>query len=1159
MGLSQDYINRIKESMDMSEGGRLHAIAKKAAAIDAPVLIIGLGGSGVDSLLATKKMIYDIMEREKKSDGKYADKPKNIEYLGIDTDENYLNKSYQGMKLNDNAGEIKIYTMPNVEHVLSRPDLLPEYINKWLDCSLENDSVINGAGAVRQLGRLLLMQNISSVISVLQEKIKKVTADYPANIPLYVFIIAGISGGTGSGTFIDIPYLVKAVSGELSPRPVQNIGLLFMPDVNANRRGVAKNAKSSLYANGFASLKELDYLMNIEHEGDVFEQRYGDLVAGSNLGHAIRPYDICLLLSSKDKHGASAADGDKCYELVTHVVAETIFNFVLGDDGATNFNNFSINSWLANEVKNISTYRTNMGDDRHPVSYVYSIAGASSAKLPMDDIMSYLAYKMYQEVQNFWDQRPKAEDIDNVEKYFRLTKQMIVADALKNMKYVNPSQITVKIASDNHQQVVQLYEEALKTQKKLIVENLKKMLEKLQENMEDTSNIVNEYFKDLTKGPVFAQQCLYTGTKEQRSVITDLRKYKEEFAAAVPEPNKIDPLQQRVAIALEDMKKALFGKNGKLKEYITSINALYKAKLEEVLYSELQTFCKNADSILSDKNAEIFDIVSDLLRQMMPIFEKYGDIKTSAKVTEDAIGKTLSWTMVDTPKFIKELENRMNQRPEFSVNLRTVVQEFYSYLFDNIDVWKDENSDGLENINSFIYQKFDVILNNSMDFFLEIIAQSEGKTLDQYCEAIINELAKKAEVRYPIEGAFATGAVTQPGYSFISIPNNSPKLMAAAKNAALALTTAGGASSIVKSSGVRDRIFMMNFMSATPLSLNADIKSFYKVYMQHRDAQKGLHLYIPTKVGKQVSDIDWRRLPSPYPETEWVGFDDLKEKTINDGYREILKKAIDYGYVVEDALNRKMTLYYGTTVDIDAIAAKYAIDLHSDLTIKKKDAKKFEQEVKAMLDKAGIADRCESHLERTDMVQDRDGTLKKNYEEIIFIQMYKPRDYIAHMVQNHEEALQAIQNVQARVVDDSMVECFVKCRLTRQVNRHPKKVGTYVYFDREGAVHELITLNGEQGQYPEYYILKAFMELTEQSRKVLEMKATDLLNSGENREEDIAKLQSYRDKVIKNKIEALNWNYEDIENGEKILDGYKNLGVVVKRLEQQLAPVDDFF
>ena len=67
MGLSEEYKKRIQESLDAETGGRLHAIAAKATAVNAPVLIIGLGGTGMDALRITKKLIYDTIQSEKRT------------------------------------------------------------------------------------------------------------------------------------------------------------------------------------------------------------------------------------------------------------------------------------------------------------------------------------------------------------------------------------------------------------------------------------------------------------------------------------------------------------------------------------------------------------------------------------------------------------------------------------------------------------------------------------------------------------------------------------------------------------------------------------------------------------------------------------------------------------------------------------------------------------------------------------------------------------------------------------------------------------------------------------------------------------------------------------------------------------------------------------
>lgn len=1140
MGLSEEYKKRIKESLDAEEGGRLRAIANKASAVNAPVLIIGLGGTGLDSLLITKKLIYETIKSEDRG-GEYSDKPKNIEYMGIDTDESYKNKNYQGIYLNENLGEVNIFTMPNVQPVLAHPELLPPYVNSWLNTNIDTRTVINGAGAVRQLGRLLLMQNLNQVQSILQSKIAKVTNGYNTNTPLYVFILAGISGGTGSGTFIDIPYLVKAVSASHDNRPVQNIGVLFMPDVNANKNGIDNSKRENIYANGYAALKELDYLMNIEQVGDSFRQNYGTLQVGIQGELPISPYDICLLMSSKDKSGASRGTGDDNYNEVIHVAAETIFNFVLGDDGATDFNGFSIQSFLSNETSNINTYKTQLGDLKHPVSYVYSIAGASSAKLPLDDIMSYLTYKAFQEVDKYWNQRPEKADVDAVEAFFQLNKKAIEASAKAHTTKVDTSRIDFAACKERPAQVVQMYDSTLEKNRKIIAKNIEGMLENLEKMLQKEDNLINQYFLDLKKGPVFAQQCLYTTAAEAHCVMGDLSRLSVELRTESVTEEQLEVLQNNTTIALNQLRTSnhIFS-GGKTKErdnYIEEMDHYYDTYFRRVLNLQMAEFCETAIGIIREKNNKIYDIIAELMETLVKIFEKYGNIKTSAVQTHSATGTTLSWYMVDTPAFIQELEKRMQTNPEFSVNLQEVVQNFYTYLFENTELWTGERrADVVENINGFIYRQFNKILDHSMDFFLAIIADSQNCTIQAYCDDIITTLTSKAEVRFPIDHAFTAGAVVQPSYSFISVPNNSPQLYNAAMTAGARAVTAGGASSIVKKSGIKDRIFMMNFMSATSLSLYADLKEFYRKYTAHRE-KPGIHLYEPTA----YSHVDWKNLPSPYPETEWVAFQDDKEHEINEGYRKVLQKAIDYGYVVEDPMNRKMVLRWGDKVDWQGIANEFKIVLFENSAISSKPAKRALRKLKDALD--DLEGRCKNSQERTEMIQDTiagDGSLKKNYEEMKFIQMFLVRDYVKDMVENHEKTLAVIKDIRSRMIDDSIVEDYTICRITGAIKKNKMD---YIYLDRKGAAQLLTSLSGQQAKFGEHYLLEAFTGLEDRIRTELVNSANTAIRGadGEELAQIVKKWENYRQKMIREPLDDLNYDWRDMSDGEMLLNTYQML------------------
>ena len=1004
MGLSEKYKQRIKESMDLDEGGKLHAIADKASAVNAPVLIIGLGGTGMDSLLKTKKLIYDTIQAEDLGEGEYSDKPKNIEYVGFDTDERYKNKAFQGIRLNEQNNEVNVVLMPHVQPVIKFPEKLPPYINKWLDTGIQNESVTAGAGAVRQLGRLLLMENIGTITNILQEKIKKVTNGYPADVPLYIFILAGISGGTGSGTFIDIPYLVRAISmRNNSMRPVKNIGILFMPDANATKKGVTEVVKHGIYANGFAALKELDYLMNIEKVGDSFTQSFGSLGVGRNsAGSAIPPYDICLLMSSKDKSGMVMGNGNENYDFLTTVVAETVFNFVLGDDGKADYHDFSIESWLSNEKKNISTYQTMMGDLRRPVSYHYSIAGASSAQLPLDDIMSYLTYKAFKQVQDLYYQDPSEQDIEEVESYFHLGRKTMENEAQEHLPRVNVGMISTRAIKENPASVSKLFELNLEKQKRAIVENVNKMQETLIQRLGAEDNIVNSYFLDMKKGPVYIQRCLYN-TYLEHSVITDLRKMILDLSNDSYTADQMEDMNRESTRALTDVKNSLADITGsKLKKYLDAMQKEYNAKEKNILYSELLKFCQNASNILTKKNNEIFEVIADLLNQMMKIFENYGNIKTRTAIERNGTTTTLSWYMVKVPKFIEEIEKRIDVDPEFSVNMVQIVSNFYQHLLENTEKWRGENYDVVEDINSFIYRQFMNVLDNSMEFFLDIIASSEEKTLRQYCDDIIDSLIKNAEVHFPIDKAFAVQAVEPPKYSFVSVPSNCPTLLAAVKEKV-------SVGSIVKTSGIKDRIFMMNFESATPLNLNPDLKEFYECYNKHSKDQPGLHLYVPTKFD---SETDWWNLPSPLPESECKDLTNPRDHAINEKYRAVFAKALEYGYVTEDKENRMFTCRYGSPVDIESILSENKIVLESSNLLKKD----VEKAIKKLQESLENQERLDQFRTRNRLVSKNGGqTLDREYEEMMFIQMFRIRDKVAEMVKNHEDVIALIQKLSDKI------------------------------------------------------------------------------------------------------------------------------------------------
>ena len=192
----------------------------------------------------------------------------------------------------------------------------------------------------------------------------------------------------------------------------------------------------------------------------------------------------------------------------------------------------------------------------------------------------------------------------------------------------------------------------------MIKENFKLMQEGLEEQIRDDNNLINQIFLDLTKGPVFAQQCFTTADPQRRSVITDLRRMNAEFMGEILQPEQMNVLEGNANAALNKIRNgsSIMGHKKELQEYLDAMNAWYNAKFRNELYGYAASYCSGAANTLTEKNNHIYDIVAELLDTLVKIFDKYGKIKTNAVEIKGEKGTTLTWSLVDTPAFIREVE-----------------------------------------------------------------------------------------------------------------------------------------------------------------------------------------------------------------------------------------------------------------------------------------------------------------------------------------------------------------------------------------------------------------------------------------------------------------------------------------------------------------------
>ena len=298
MPLSEEQRQKLKE-LELKRGGVAFA-REKTSVTPVPTVIISLGGLGAKTL----NMLKGKFSRQIGSSN-------HVYFRMIDTD----NQEFaQVRKLREDGspnpnGEleteetISLYD-PAIAGILGMATI-PPYIRSWLNPQLIG-RVIQGSGAqqTRQIGRAMLVNSISynNVRTRLTMVINAAIAQANQNgTNVDVLILAGVSGGTGSGTIIDLPYMVHDIFATAGCTNYRIAGYIYTPDVQFTVPAIAANQMiiNNLKNNGYSALKEIDYFMNIEETNSVYDlpTANGHVISGKNI------FDSCTLISGYNQNG----------------------------------------------------------------------------------------------------------------------------------------------------------------------------------------------------------------------------------------------------------------------------------------------------------------------------------------------------------------------------------------------------------------------------------------------------------------------------------------------------------------------------------------------------------------------------------------------------------------------------------------------------------------------------------------------------------------------------------------------------------------------------------------------------------------------------------------------------------------------------------------
>jgi serine/threonine protein kinase len=220
-----------------------------------PALIVAVGQTGRRMLESLKLIIRD----------RYGNPEKvpNLRFLYIDTDLESCPDTPADDPANLTPREVVAARLNRPAHYLQRDTLPP--VDHWMPPGLlyKLARTPGAANGVRAFGRLALFDNYRLVAQRLRQEIETfLTEESLAQAEQHTklglrsnrpraYILSGLAGGTGSGMFLDLAFLVRHELRQVGYLKPEVVGLFFVPPAEKT------SSRNAALGNTYAALSEL--------------------------------------------------------------------------------------------------------------------------------------------------------------------------------------------------------------------------------------------------------------------------------------------------------------------------------------------------------------------------------------------------------------------------------------------------------------------------------------------------------------------------------------------------------------------------------------------------------------------------------------------------------------------------------------------------------------------------------------------------------------------------------------------------------------------------------------------------------------------------------------------------------------------------------------
>ena len=899
----------------------------KVDKINAPLLVVGLGGTGCDGVRRVKHEFKMRLNADRLG-GTELDKPPRTAYLGLDTDPLEKTKVYHGTRFEPNDEFLDLSC--NIQYLLGEGGAhLDPQVKEWLDSrfyadnDLIRDAATNGAGTYRQLSRLMVFRKAQDILTKLTALLNRLATISPGDPigarTINVVVISGVSGGTGSGSFLDFAYLLRKAASDASLQIKVDL-YLIAPDVTIHHHAAADVSKQIIYkTNSFAAFKELDYWMSYDKrnqgrlKGEVLEVAYNSTL---RVLWDCAPYDDVTLLCASNTEGALLSGA---YEVVMSAISEMLLLQMASEtnrgqvinsqntDYSQNNDSYSFQAAKSNEYAYLQNIVRPYAED-----YCYRAVGAYSNTSEQKN-------KLYMEAEYIFN---------DVKAYIELPEHLPNMQSNDPALFFAPYEELFSQFSRDFNSQTQYAQEMFEGKEPWSLKDVRGMVEAqaphgdvhsdwkrdkltIKDNCQrDFEKRLTEKFRELSRAYIIEHDPVAFRTMLNDPYNGFIKKIEGKINEYRTEEGNNHAAYTNACAAAQSCFNELIGitgifSGGKQKDaferYRAQAKSVYDSKQREMFSEVMKEILTSFKDLL---NGQILSYnVEYTIRAIKNIQE---DLSTEVRAITDAAGATTLTTVEDMRQEILAVYSQEANKKRLMDSVLNSVADA-CVLTDNkgAKTTEDAANNLIDKIDEIIQSMYHDVNDVSLQKMLSGFGGVDGQQVAQYVQSTLApNLVRGAQPHFALNPAYGklntTNAVIS---SYISVPYNAPQVQLGIRNFINANGDYSGA--VIKNSNILDRVFWMNIVSGLPLCAYGLLSKYETTYEQNKNMRPGTHLIRMNDDDLRALNkernvfTDWSYLPSPVPAKE------LAEKPLEDSISrrikaddELLERAEQAGLIV---------------------------------------------------------------------------------------------------------------------------------------------------------------------------------------------------------------------------------------------------------------------